>query len=225
MERPSDWWLPEIIPGEDPPESSEGVQVMPVLSLDRYVSGELTLSALATACSAYQRVVLCVDEDSQAIKALSPRFADEASRKNAAQVIASAIRVLSVGHECLVALTIEELCPGGLDASDGIELAQLFVDAGAAAIIASGGTLDFPALKIRRPTQLKPERQTTREVWPETWLSSALWLVGRVRVPVYAQGIVSDLAHTLPAASRLGLAGVIDVSVKHPSSSLTMSKS
>lgn len=189
----------------------------PVLNIDAYMKGLLGTEQFEFVRH-WPQIALCVDEDSETIRALSPRFGTEQSREKARDLICDAIQVIGARSECLVALCVEELCPGGLDPTDGVELAKVFIEAGAKGIIASGGTIDFIPLKIRRQTKLKAQREEGKDLWPETWLSSALWLKERVSVPVYAQGLISDIEHTLPLAADLGLGGIIDVSVKYPSS-------
>jgi hypothetical protein len=215
----ADWSMPELPVQDLRRLSGCESNVVPVLNIDAFVRGELSDAQLAEVVAlGPEKIVISIDEDSEAIRSLSPRFHDEDARDRAAASISDAIRIFSKGRECVVALTVEELCPGGLDPTEGIALAQRFVEAGACAIIASGGTMDFPPLKFRRQTTLNQERQEGKDIWPETWLSSAMWLVGRVNVPVYAQGLVSNLDNTLVRARELGLAGVIDVSLKYPSS-------
>lgn len=167
-----------------------------------------------------QKILLCVDEDSEAIRALSPRFVSDQERHEKCEQIAERIQTLASHFEVWVGLTVEELCPGGLDPSDGIALAQGFEKAGAKAIVASSGTRDFMPLKNRRETQQKNSPDALKAAqWPEPWLSTALWLVGRVQVPVYAQGPVAKPAMSLAFAKAHGLAGVIDSSAICPSSS------
>jgi len=108
-----------------------------------------------------------------------------------------------------VALTVEELCPGGMDATDGIAFAKAFEEAGASFLIASGGTNDFPALKHRRRTQIKDERPDVLLESPEPWLASAAWLVPHVKIPVFAQGEPDNLDNALRLAEQLGLKGIV----------------
>ena len=124
----------------------------------------------------FPMLFLSVDEDGPLAKLASPRTSklpDLDSR------IIALLKEFEPGQG--VALTVEELCPGGLDPTDGILIAQAFEKAGAAFIIASGGTADFPALKVRKSTKTQKEPN-------HAWLSSACWLIGRVSIPVYAQG-------------------------------------
>jgi hypothetical protein len=117
---------------------------------------------------------------------------------------------------------MEELCPGGLDATDQISLAKKMIEAGASAIMASGGCSDFLPLKNRRQTQHKNDKNWSS--WPEPWLCSAHWLLGEVEVPVFAQGAASQVQNVMTSAKHLGFAGIIDTSVKDPSSLMSMAK-
>lgn len=104
-----------------------------------------------------------------------------------------------------VALVVEELCPGGLDATDGIAIAKRMEQAGAAFIIASGGTKDFPALKWRRETRLRYDAGYVSE----SWMASPLWLMGQVKIPVFAQGPFKDWEQARVLAKQLGFRGLI----------------
>lgn len=187
--------------------------ILPTLNIDAILEGKVDCEKLKQQVSqlfdqGFSKIALSVDEDSAAIKSLSPRFSDEDSRKRAQEQIGNAFRNCAALGPTLVALTVEELCPGGLDPTDGIALAHHFVACGASGIIASGGTQDFLPLKMRRPTSLK--EGTKAEHWPETWLSSALWLVGKVDMPIYAQGHVTHREETLAFATSAGLSGIIN---------------
>lgn len=142
---------------------------------------------------------LSVDEDGELAKIASPRtspYPDLNSR------IDALLANFKPGQG--VALTVEELCPGGLDPTDGIAIAKAFEKAGAKFIIASGGTKDFPALKYRRTTQT-----SKAENYP--WLASAYWLIGRVNIPVYAAGPfeLPASAELIQEAKACGFAGLL----------------
>jgi hypothetical protein len=144
---------------------------------------------------------LVVDEDGELAKIASPRtspYPDLQSRINAL--------MSHLKPEQGVALTVEELCPGGLDPTDGIAIAQAFEKAGAKFMIASGGTRDFPALKYRRTTQ-------TTKAENYAWLASAHWLIGRVSIPVYAAGPFELPAPTelIQEAKACGFAGLVAI--------------
>ncbi len=142
---------------------------------------------------------LSVDEDGPLAKLASPRTSplpDIQSR------IAALLQHFEAGLG--VALTVEELCPGGLDPTDGILIAQAFEKAGAQFIIASGGTADFPVLKNRRSTK-------TQKNSNHAWLASACWLIGRVKIPVFAQGTFEESADIIHQAKVCGLSGLVRI--------------
>lgn len=139
---------------------------------------------------------LSVDEDSALAKLASPRTS---SLPNIESRIQALLEKFEGGG---LALTVEELCPGGLDATDGILIAQAFEKASATFIIASGGTADFPALKYRRSTQTLKDSN-------HAWLSSACWLINRVNIPVLAQGYFQDTPELRNQAKACGLSGLV----------------
>ena len=159
----------------------------------------------------YKIVVLGADEDGLLHRLLSPRFHQQLSYQSRVEIVVSLLKNI---HKWIphvgVALTVEELCPGGLDASDGIEIAQALQAAGASFILANAGTRDFPALKNRRPTKIKNE-ENNLPVNQEVNLASSLWLVGQVSIPVFAQSdrvFVDDIAGI---AKECGLAGIVSM--------------
>jgi hypothetical protein len=140
---------------------------------------------------------LSVDEDGPLAKLASPRTSplpDIGAR------IAALLEKFTPGQG--LALTVEELCPGGLDPTDGILMAQAFEKAGAKFIIASGGTADFPALKNRRSTKTQKDSN-------HAWLASACWLIGKVKIPVLAQGYFEMSEDLVYQAKVCGLSGLV----------------
>ncbi|MES2504646.1 MAG: hypothetical protein V4534_07200 [Myxococcota bacterium] len=146
---------------------------------------------------------LSIDEDGPLAKMASPRTSDLPDVDSRIEAL---LEAWEPGRTRGIALTVEELCPGGLDPTDGILIAQAFEKAGAAFIIVSAGTADFPVLKYRRSTQTQKQPN-------HAWLASACWLVGKVSIPVYAQGYFSsemepDLIHQ---AKVCGLSGLVRI--------------
>lgn len=139
---------------------------------------------------------LSIDEDGPLAKLASPRTSTLPNLQSRIETL------LTHFHHPGIALTIEELCPGGLDASDGILIAQAFERAGAQFIIASGGTQDFPALKYRRSTRVLKENN-------HAWMSSAAWLLGRVKIPVIAQGFFDNIEETAHRAKVCGFSALL----------------
>ncbi|MEI6805058.1 MAG: hypothetical protein WCK49_00955 [Myxococcaceae bacterium] len=147
----------------------------------------------------FPKSFLSVDEDGELAKLASPRTS---SLPDLDSRIVALLKHFKPGQG--VALTVEELCPGGLDPTDGIAIAQAFEKAGAEFIIASGGTSDFPALKNRRSTQTKKDEN-------HAWLSSACWLIGRVKIPVFAQGSFEETEELVHRTKVCGLSGLVHV--------------
>ncbi len=157
-------------------------------------------------------VVFGADDDGLFQSALSPRTngaVDEAGRRARALHAFAAVRSALPAKTLLgVAIVVEELCPQGLDPTEGIAHARAFAAAGAAFLVASGGTAALPALK---------DRQKGRSLGPsEEWLWSAAWLVGAVDVPVIAQGPAQSMDAALAKARALGLDGVATTTTTLP---------
>ncbi len=150
--------------------------------------------------SEFPKPFLAIDEDNTLIRLASPRTS---SLPNLKSRIRTLIKHLKPGSG--VALTIEELCPGGLDLTDGLLIAKAFEKSGAKFIIISSGTIDFPSLKNRKMTKLSIKKMNY------IWLASACFLVGRIFIPIYAQGNF-DLPikrSLLRRAKACGLSGLI----------------
>ncbi|MFZ9889186.1 MAG: hypothetical protein ACO3JL_16960, partial [Myxococcota bacterium] len=108
--------------------------------------------------------------------------------------------IASTGMAVGVVLTVEELAPSGLSPAEGITIGQRAVTHGASFLVVRAGTARLAARWSRE----------TRMGEDETWMASALWLRGRVGVPVWAAGPIGDLAVARSIAGDAGLAGVID---------------
>jgi hypothetical protein len=120
-----------------------------------------------------------------------------------ARAIAAAVRAP------LVALPVEDLAPGGWDATDGIALALALVSAtpeaaGATTVVASSGSRAFAPLRWRQKGGTVGSARAA--------LASAAWLVGRLPAHVAIAAIVpftgEDVADIHAAARALGLARV-----------------
>lgn len=133
-----------------------------------------------------------------------PGVSDEERRRPLLRAL-DAVR--DAGVEVGVVLTVEELAPGGLDPTAGVEIARACVAHGASLVVARAGTAWFPDLRSR-PRRMGED---------EPWLASALWLPSHVDVPVLAAGPVVELSRALALAQRSGLAGVVVWEVEGPS--------
>jgi hypothetical protein len=160
----------------------------------------------------YGTVVLGADEDGLLHRLLSPRFYQQLSSASRLEIVVGLFKAIQkwIPHVG-VALVIEELCPGGLDATDGIEIALALQKAGASFILANAGTHDFPALKNRKPTKIKNE-ENNLPVNQEVNLASSLWLVGRISIPIFAQSDRVFVDDIIVIAKKCGLAGIVTMS-------------
>jgi len=144
-------------------------------------------------------VVVAVDGDGLLHAALSPLQSLTRPER--------VLEVLAACAPCTPLLTIEDLAPGGLDASAGVAFARQAVDAARAPmLIATGGTAWLLPLLERRKGRSVDQTGLA--------LASAGWCVGRVDVPVC--GVVRDdvdVDVAIGAARRLGLMGVV---IEHP---------
>jgi hypothetical protein len=140
-------------------------------------------------------VVVAVDGDGLLHAALSPLQSPSRPER--------VLEVLAACAPCTPLLTIEDLAPGGLDASAGVAFAVAAIEAAKAPmLIATGGTAWLLPLLERRKGRSVDQTGLA--------LASAGWCVGRVAVPVV--GVVRDdvdVDVALAAARRLGLAGVV----------------
>lgn len=173
--------------------------------------GKYETWAKAAKAAGHKTVVLSIDEDGILQRFLTPRFKIALSLSERLKII---VLVLQKLHESIenvgVALTVEELCPGGLDATDGQEIAQILVQNGAAFILTNAGTADFPALKLRRPTKLR--LQSSFEP-PMFELASCLWLKDVVNIPLLFQTNREFGHETINLAKAEGIRGIISIIV------------
>lgn len=173
----------------------------------RDVTDAFAQAASAAREAGVRLVLLDASDDGLLASALSPLGApdvDEDTRRRPLLQVLDAVR--AAGIEAGVVLTVEELAPGGVDPSAGVETARACVRHGARLVVARAGTAWFPDLRSR------PRRMGV----DEPWLASALWLVDRVDVPVYAAGPLVDEARALDLATTSGLAGVVLWEVERP---------
>ena len=197
------WWSERPLGPAPVPAPSSGRTPLP-LDSDGWASiaqgyGEAAARLMGAGVS---RALLGVDEDGLLASTLSPRANPGRSFDERLEPVLAIVRtVREAGVELGVALTVEELCPSGLDATGGIAAARALVEAGAHLIVASGGSEALPVLKHR----------TGAKGPDDVWLASAAWLVGKVQVPVLAQGPCPDPARARRSARALGIAGVVEL--------------
>lgn len=144
-----------------------------------------------------RRVAIAVDDDGLLHRALSPL--------GGAVDVDLLLQVIAACAPCDLRLVVEDLAPGGLDATAGIAFARRAIDvAGAAVVFAGGGTAAFDPLWSRRKGRSVDTSGLS--------LASGAWLVGRVGIPVF--GVVrgaTDIDVVTERAQRLGLAGIVHV--------------
>lgn len=193
--RASSWMSERAVAATDAPDVVTGRRGR---ALDDAGWARIT-EAYAQAAARIPGAVLGIDEDGLLQHALSPRTGLGMDR---ALPLVLAIHRACKG--CDVALTVEELCPGGLDATDGITIARALVAQGARRIFASGGTDALAPLKRR----VKGSDARASHHAAHAALASAAWLVnGNVDVAVIA--VVPFVAPGLEDVARaLGLAGI-----------------
>lgn len=156
----------------------------------------------------FSRMVLAADNDGAYQKILSPRFSEKPWSERMAPLL---ITFAALGKETpglMVMVCVEELAPGGLDATDGVALGQALADLGLKTIIATAGTRDFMPLYNRRMTQKK--RSADESFYSnEPSLACSLWLKEHTDLAVYCAGFFDDEQKALTLARELGLLGII----------------
>ena len=173
--------------------------------------GKYETWAKAAKMAGHETIVLSIDEDCLLQQFLTPRFKIALSLSERLKIIVLILQKLQESIENVgVALTVEELCPGGLDATDGQKIAQILVQNGAALILTNAGTADFPALKLRRPTKL---RQQSNLETPMFELASCLWLKDVVNIPLLFQTNREFGHETINLAKAEGIRGIISIIV------------
>jgi 2,4-dienoyl-CoA reductase-like NADH-dependent reductase (Old Yellow Enzyme family) len=156
----------------------------------------------------FKTCVLAADNDGLLHKILSPRFNTNSisERMELICLIYQALKIIL--DDVWVALTMEELAPGGFDASDGVLVAQKLESLGLKNIIVSSGTRDFLPLFDRRATQKKSSEEEFLGS-REPYLASSLWALEHTNLRVWSLGFIHDPEHALALAQELGLAGII----------------
>lgn len=159
--------------------------------------------------------VLGVDDDGLLQAALSPSTSlstspsaagagaagdDDARRALVLAIHRAASR--GAGAPVDVALVVEELCPRGLDPTDGIAAARALVGQGVRRIYASAGTEALPALKHRAKGRTSSGALVA--------LASAAWLPPHLDAGVEVVAVLpAAAAGARELAARQGLAGIV----------------
>jgi hypothetical protein len=150
-----------------------------------------------------RRPVIAIDDDGLLHRALSYDPAAGARPR--------LLELIAACAPCELCLTIEDLCPGGLDPSAGIDFArQALTVSSSSMVIATGGTAAYDPLHSRRKGNSVDRTGVG--------LASAAWLVGRLDVtdPVDVFGLLRTSADApmdrdavVARAQRVGLAGIV----------------
>jgi 2,4-dienoyl-CoA reductase-like NADH-dependent reductase (Old Yellow Enzyme family) len=157
----------------------------------------------------HRRIALAADNDSLLHQMLSPRYAYGRSIEERTEPLLALYKAISCLMEVEVFLTVEDLSPGGLDATEGISIAVALEKTGLKKIIATSGTQNFPILFDRRPTRKKrPELKDFYSNEPS--LAAAIWLQEHTDLEVHCSAFIDDPEQALLLAQNLGLAGLIE---------------
>lgn len=154
-----------------------------------------------------KRVVLAADADSLWQKVLSPRYLNQDLLHRQTPFLQLFQTMQKIIDDVVVLLTVEELAPGGMDATDGIFIAQSLERLGLKEIIATSGTKDFMPLYDRRDTRKKHDAPDFLS--NEPGLACALWLRQYTGLMVSCAAFVDDPTNALHLGQSLGLTSII----------------
>lgn len=104
-------------------------------------------------------------------------------------------------NHCGIFLTINDLCPDGLDLTDAILIIKSFEIAGVKFIIINIGINNF----------LIPKRKQDSN---NAWLSSIAYLIENTSTPIYASGNFELTPQLIITAKRCGVYGLVHTSGK-----------
>ncbi|HXW53165.1 MAG TPA: hypothetical protein VEL47_03565 [Myxococcota bacterium] len=157
----------------------------------------------------FSHLVIAADGDSAWQKILSPRFSSHDINQRKAPFLDLYCAMREITGHVVVLLTVEELAPEGMDATDGILIANDLEHLGLKEIIATSGTRDFLPLYTRRETCQKPS-VPDQFFSNSPHLASAIWLQGRTNLSIWCSAFFEDKERTITLARRLGIAGLIE---------------
>jgi|HubBroStandDraft_4_1064222.scaffolds.fasta_scaffold104478_2 hypothetical protein len=163
--------------------------------------------ALKMNLAGFNHVVLAADNDGAWQRSLSPR--NNESLKGRMMPFLNCYRALvPVVPKLWVCLTIEELAPGGFDASDGIAVLQELRALGLNTAIVSAGSRDFMPLFKRRST-IKKSNEIADFPSREPSLASAQWALSHTDLKIWALMPIDNDQAASALAKDLGLKGLI----------------
>lgn len=155
----------------------------------------------------YKHIVLSADDDGVWQKSLSPRYVKEDLKKRMQSFLLCYEALKNIIEELWVLITLEELAPGGLDATDGLAVLHELQKRGLKETVIASGTRDFLPLFNRRATQKKGDHADFCSHEPD--LASASWAVKYSDLKVWSLAKLHDEEHAKAIANKLGLAGLI----------------
>lgn len=168
---------------------------------------ELLTAARALRAAGAPCITWAWDQDGLWHAARSPLWVADAARAAYMDAMTAVLHTLCTDGKTAVALTVEDLAPGGLSPTEGVADAQAAAAAGATCLYASGGTTAFAAM-VHRPLPA-PSAHHAPVDSGDAWLASPAWLVGRVPCAVWGQTCSDPSPHTDARAAALGLAGLV----------------
>lgn len=156
----------------------------------------------------FDTIVLAADDDSVWQNRLSPRFFVDDLEDKITPLIDTFKAMTALVPNVLMALTVEELAPGGMDATDGIYILKKLAKLGLKEAIVSAGTRDFLPLFNRRITKHKEGSMAFHSREPE--LATAALVLQNTQLKVWSLAFISDDKHASMLAHKIGLSGIIN---------------
>lgn len=156
----------------------------------------------------HNKIILAADNDGLLARMLSPRFSDWPLEKRMAIILRIFSELSKCVHEVWVLLTIEELVPGGMDATDGVRTAQVLEKLGLKTIVVTSGSKDFLPLYQRKMTK-KKITQTDDFCSHEPSLASALWVRQNTTLTVWVCADIDNESEAIELITYVGIIGII----------------
>jgi hypothetical protein len=154
-------------------------------------------------------IVIATDNDGAFHQLLSPRFRSLDVIARAEPLCDLYSDLCQLGLNVDVLLQVEDLAPGGLDATDGVMIARELATRGLKHVIATAGTKDFPPLFDRRATQKKRD-SVDDFISREPALASALWLLEHTELAISCYASIDNKDEALTLAHQLGLNSLVE---------------
>lgn len=157
-----------------------------------------------------KKLIIGADEDGVLQKMLAGRFTTMELDYRMEPLLGIFSNINEIANTPIVSLTIEELAPDGLDATDGVHIAKGLEEIGLKEIVVSSGTKDFHPLYKRRSTKKKTTNDDDFRS-NEPAMAAALWLFRRTNLSVFLRSSFDDSHCAKDLAMRLGLKGLIEI--------------